>query len=375
MESRYRPNQAERRQTPPRRRRSRGFRTLLFTGILVGVFTVALVVYLMFFRDRERTISMTQTPISSGMTHLNTGRGLLYQTDGAIHYYDWIDEKRNYTYGTAADDIRMTGNTTMSAVYNRNSLQVVGKTSPMTFTGTIETVECGIKHLAVLRKDSDGQESVLIMTEDGEQIDQILPGNTFIVDFGFYNVNGERFWIELLSITASEPTVTIRTYELAKKSQTGAIQVQSQLVEDVYITDSSIFVAGTNQIIRYTHGGNQETSRFTIYGYTVLDFSASPTFLLTPRGGDMHSVKLLRITEADNTVTETYLQLPSEGVAGFLMNNSLIVVSREKMFTYKLDGSLSETAALEFPIENAYKLSDTMLLLESGGQFYTASVK
>ena len=89
----------------------------------------------------------------------------------------------------------------------------------------------------------------------------------------------------------------------------------------------------------------------------------------------MHSVKLLRITEADNTVTETYLQLPSEGVAGFLMNNSLIVVSREKMFTYKLDGSLSETAALEFPIENAYKLSDTMLLLESGGQFYTASVK
>ena len=362
--------------SPRRKKKSRSSRTLLLTLLLGGVFTVVLVIYLMFFRDKERTVEMTETPVTPGMTHLNTGRGLLYQTEGALNYYDWIDSSLNYRREVKATNIRMSGNTVMSAVYTDSYLQIVGTDASIQITGTIETVECGTSHVAVLRKDSAGQESIIILTKDGAQTDQILPGESFIVDFGFYTVGGEKFWVELLSISASEPTTTILTYDLDRKTQTGAIQIQSQLIEDVYITESSIFIIGTNQIFRYTHDGNQEAARTTIYGYTRLDFSNSPnpTFLLTPRGGDMHSVKLLQITEADNSKTETYLQLPSEGVAGFLMNGSLIVVSKEKLFTYTLSGSLSETAALQYPVENAYKLSDTLLLLESNGKYYTAPV-
>ena len=75
---RQRPVQA--RQTGGRRRRKkrRSGRTLLWTLAVGGVFTVALLIYLVFFSDRERTISMEATPISTAMTHLNTGRGLLY---------------------------------------------------------------------------------------------------------------------------------------------------------------------------------------------------------------------------------------------------------------------------------------------------------
>ncbi len=360
------------------RRKRRRSKTLILTLTLVGVFTVVLLVYLLFFSDRERTISMEATPISSSMTHLNTGRGLLYQTDGQLHYFDWQDHKKNYTAGTSSSDIKMTGSSSMSAVYNANFLHVVGQENAIPFTGTIDTVECGRGHLAVLRQDSEGGESVLVLSKDGVQIDQLLPGDQYIVDFGFYETTGEMLWVELLSDAAGQPTTTIRTYDLAKQDQTGAIQVQNQLVEDLYITGSSIFVAGTNQIIRYTHDGNKEAYRVTVYGYRVLDFSSagSPTFLLTPRGGDMHAVKLLQLAEAaEASATETYLQLPSEGVAGFLMNGSLVVVSRERMFTYTLRGKLSDTAVFELPVDNAYKLSETMLLLESNGLYYTASIK
>ena len=364
--------------TAPRRRKKNKNIPLLLTVSLGGGFTVVLLIYLQFFRDKERTVEMVQTPITSGMTHLNTGRGLLYQTDGQIHYYDWIDQKKNYTYGMGSSDIRMSGSQVLSAVYTDNNLQIVGKDLPVTFTGTIDTVECGTKHYAVLRRDSEGEESVLIMSESGEQIEQILPGeSSFIVNFGFYTYNGEKFWVELLSTGASEPVTTIRTYDLSVRSQTGAIQIQNQLVEDVYITNNSFFVGGTNRIIRYSHDGNKESYRATVYGYRFLDFSnaSNPTFLLTPRGGDMHSVKLLTLSDSDTASTkETYLQLPGEGVAGFLMNGSLIVVSEEKMFTYTMSGKLSETAILQYPIQNAYKLSDTMLLLESGGNYYTCSV-
>ncbi len=363
-----------------RKKKSRASRTLLFTVILGGGFTVVLLVYLMFFRDRERTVPMTETPITPAMTHLNTGRGLLYQTEGQIHYYDWIDQKKNYTYGMGSSDIRMSGSQILSAVYTNDSLQIVGQDRPISFTGTIETVECGTTHYAVLRKNSEGSESILIMTEDGDQLDQILPGEAaYIVNFGFYQIgSSERFWVQMLATSASEPVTTIRTYDLNLKSQTGAIQIQSQLVADMYITQNSFFIGGTNQILRYTHDGNKESYRVMVYGYRILDFStssSSPMFLLTPRGGDMHSVKLLTVSDSDDSLTkETYLQLPSEGVAGFLMNGSLVVVSEDKMFTYTTSGRLSETAALQYPIKNAYKLSDTVLLLESEGKYYTCRV-
>ena len=45
------------------RRKRRRSKTLILTLTLVGVFTVALLVYLLFFSDRERTISMEATPI------------------------------------------------------------------------------------------------------------------------------------------------------------------------------------------------------------------------------------------------------------------------------------------------------------------------
>ena len=90
----------------------------------------------------------------------------------------------------------------------------------------------------------------------------------------------------------------------------------------------------------------------------------------------MYAVKLLTLSEGDTPeAVETHLQLPSEGVAGYIMNGALVVVAREKLYTYSLRGSLSSTATLELPVDEAEKLSDTMLLLLSGGAYYTAKVR
>ena len=84
--------------TPPRRRRRRrASRTLLFTGLMLLLIAAALVIYLLFFSERERTISMTATPITAGVTKLNTGSGMLYQSNGHIYYYDWSNQNRNYS--------------------------------------------------------------------------------------------------------------------------------------------------------------------------------------------------------------------------------------------------------------------------------------
>ena len=360
-----------------RKKKKRKNSTLLFSVITLAVLGIALVVFQFIFNKQEETVSMDITPISTASTYINTGDGILYQTDGQIHFYNLTDSKKNYTYGMGASNIRMSGSETMTVVFNTAQLQVVGEKTPLTFTGEIQEVECGTDHLAVLRKAEDGQESVLVLNRDGEQIQELPFSDQSIIDFGFYTTANEMLWIETLNVTTGSPMTTISTYDLNKQEVTGLIHVQNQLVNDIYITSKSMFVVCTNQIIRYIHEGNKEIYRTTIYGYEPVDFSnasGTPTFLLTPRGGDFHTVRILTLVEdSAPEPVETTLQLPTEGVSTFIMGSKLVVASREQLFTYSLKGKLTATATFEQPIDSAVKLTDSKLLLSSNGMYYLSN--
>ncbi|MCE5188242.1 MAG: hypothetical protein LLF75_03520 [Eubacteriales bacterium] len=365
------------RRAPSRRKKKRKNNTLLFSIITLVVLGIGLLIFQFLFNKQEATVEMEMTPISTASTYINTGDGLLYQTDGQIHFYHLTDSKKNYTYGMGASDIRMSGSEDMTVVFNTAQLQVVGEKTPLTFTGTITEVECGTDYLAVLRTAEDGTEGLHIITKDGEQVSDIAYTDQCIVDFGFYTTTTEMLWIETLSINTGTPMTTISTYDLSKREVTGMIHVQNQLVDKVYITQDSMFVVATNQIIRYIHEGNKEIYRTTIYGYEVVDFSnasGTPTFLLTTRGGDFHTVKILTLKEdSAPEPVETTLQLPTEGVSAFIMANRLVVVSREQLFNYTIKGVLSATATFEQPVDEAVKLNDTKLLLSSNGMYYLAN--
>ena len=360
-----------------RKKKKRKNNTLLFSVITLAVLGIALVIFQFIFNKQEETVSMDITPISTASTYINTGDGILYQTDGQIHFYNLTDSKKNYTYGTGASNIRMSGSETMTVVFNTAQLQVVGEKTPLTFTGEIQEVECGTDHLAVLRKAEDGQESVLVLNRDGEQIQELPFADQSIIDFGFYTTANEMLWIETLNVSTGSPMTTISTYDLNKQEVTGLIHVQNQLVNDIYITSKSMFVVCTNQIIRYIHEGNKEIYRTTIYGYEPVDFSnasGTPTFLLTPRGGDFHTVRILTLVEdSAPEPVETTLQLPTEGVSTFIMGSKLVVASREQLFTYSLKGKLTATATFEQPIDSAVKLTDSKLLLSSNGMYYLSN--
>ena len=360
-----------------RRKKKKRNNTLIFSMITLSVLGIALVIFQFIFNKQEETVSMDITPISTESTYINTGDGLLYQTDGQIHFYHLTDSKKNYTYGMGASDIRMSGNKSMTVVFNTAQLQVVGEKSPLTFTGEIREVECGTDHLAVLRQAEDQQESVLVLNRDGKQLTELPFADQCIIDFGFYTTTNEMLWIETLNVSTGSPMTTINTYDLNKQEVTGLIHVQNQLVNDIYITSKSMFVVCTNQIIRYIHEGNKEIYRTMIYGYETVDFSnasGTPTFLITTRGGDFHTVRILTLAEdAAPEPVETTLQLPTEGVSAFIMGSRLVVASREQLFTYSLKGKLTATATFEQPIDTAVKLTDSKLLLSSNGMYYLSN--
>ena len=361
-----------------RRRRKRRPRTLLFSLLILVVLGGGILIYQAIFTKQAATAEMSATPISTDAMYLNTGDGLLYVTDGQIHFFHLTDEKQNYNYNMDATDIRMSGSESMTVVYNTASLQVVGKEKPVAFEGELLDVACGKGFLAALYRSADGVEKVKIITPDGAERKTYAFDEQYIVNYGFYTVSNEMLWIETMSVNTGTPATMIYTYDLAKETQTGMMTIQNQLVDDLYITKNSVFVAATNQIFRFTHDGNKEAYRTTVYGYEVVDFSSAsdnPTFLLTPRGGDFHSVKILTLAEdsAANAV-ETYLQLPTEGVDAFIMGNMLVVASREKLLTYSLKGKLSSEATFEQPIDAAVKLTNSILMVSSNGTYYLVKV-
>ncbi|MEA5048808.1 MAG: hypothetical protein VB034_09400 [Eubacteriales bacterium] len=370
-------SQTDARTAQPRRKKKKKNNPLLFSILILGAMGVGLLVFQFFFNKSEETVEMEMTPISTSSTYINTGDGLLYQTDGQIHFYHLTDSKKNYTYGMGASNIRMSGSESMTAVFNEAQLQIVGEKAPLTFTGSIMEVECGTKYLAVLREAEDGTQGLHIITKSGEQVADLPYADQCIIDFGFYTTSSEMLWIETLSVDTGTPMTTISTYDLVKNEVTGMIHVQGQLVDKIYITSNSMFVVATNQIIRYIHEGNKEIYRTTIYGYEVVDFSnasGTPTFLLTTRGGDFHTVKIMTLQEdSAPEPVETTLQLPTEGVNAFIMGSRLVVVSREQLFNYSIKGVLSATANFQQPVDEAVKLTDTKLLLSSNGMYYLAN--
>ena len=70
-------------------------RTLFFSMVTLGVLGIALVIFQAVFNKQAETVSMDITPISTTSTYINTGDGLLYQTDGQIHFYHLTDSKKN----------------------------------------------------------------------------------------------------------------------------------------------------------------------------------------------------------------------------------------------------------------------------------------
>src|SRR5512133_646246 len=121
-----------------RKKKKKKNNTLILYVITLGVLGIALVIFQVIFNKQEATVSMDITPISTTSTYISTGDGLLYQTDGQIHFYHLTYSKKNYIYGMGASNIRMSGSESMTVVFNESQLQVVGEQMPLTFTGIVE---------------------------------------------------------------------------------------------------------------------------------------------------------------------------------------------------------------------------------------------
>lgn len=357
--------------------------TIIRLGFIVAIaaaITALAIGAVYFLRHRNIFNNLHELPFTASANYAYTGSGFLYTSGNELKYEDLSDKDKNFTAEISSPQLSLSGSPAISAVYSSSALQILGAQFPVEFSGTVLDVKCGLAKVAVLKLENNGACSLYIYDTKSSPVDQMTFDKQTLVDYGFYTAaNTDALWTLTLDTSGSLPTSTLTLYDLGKIATTGVIPIRNQLVEDVAVTPNSIFVIGTNHLIRYT-GSSTEAYRLLIYGWELMDYSTSgakPMFLLKPRNADaLGTVKLVTVDEAD-TANEKILsiQLPEQTLDVFVSGGKLYAATSNTIYIYGSDGTVAETIELEQSIDGIKKLSHKHFLVTRGEQLLLATVR
>ncbi len=329
-----------------------------------------------------KTASLQELPFGVSASYAYTGKGFLYYQDGKLIYKDDVEKKNDYSLSvsSASSALRLSAGSGLAALYNDSSVLIAGTDTPLTFTGAVSRVLCGSSHVAVYVKGTDTADTIEIYTADGVKSDTLDFSTAALINYGIDAAGEDTLWTLTLSTSGGSPISTVTTYNLTQGVTNGLMNIQNELIEDVFFTAKSIFLCGTNHIIRYNRSGNQEAYRELIYGYAPVGFSnpaSNPVFMLHSCAEDgFDNVKLYSMQEAELASSLiSNVQLPAGTLSAELYGGKLAVFTQDKVYFYDSAGKLSSTLSLGTTIVSAEKLSDGKALLSTGDALYSLTIK
>lgn len=314
-----------------------------------------------------------------------TGDGLLYLRFDQLGFISYTDQDNDFTKpvtGVSAP-VGIVGSSGVKAVYSNNSIQIIGGGFDVGVEGSIEAVRCGAAHLAICFTRPNGSVGLNAYTSAGQLIKSFDFEKGRLVDFGFGEHGGASLWTMELDTDSGSSRTTISTFDLQRMSSTGVITVSDQLVERIFFTDSSVFVVGTESLIRYSASANREIYRVQLYGYRVADITlsgGSPMLMLVPRrsesDGSVSSIRLLTVSQKDVAEETAVTVTVPEGVIGcHLCSGSLAMVSASEVELYSGKGVSVEKETLPpGATVSCKKLDEHHILMERSGEFVLLTV-
>ncbi|MBO6061904.1 MAG: hypothetical protein J6P98_07310 [Clostridia bacterium] len=353
-------------------------------GILLAA-AGAVVLIVLFLLSRKTRFVLNNSPIEAAGSVCGTGDGILYLDGSMLGFCSFRDEDENYRKSISGSVTAsgVSGAEGVKVVYADNALEIVGSDFDVVPEGRVIAVRCGRTHAAVLTESVNGSRAVTVYTSAAQKIQsfEFAPGR--LMDFGFSEASRSTLWTMELTTESGSPKTTISTFDLDRMSSTGVITVTGQLVEKVFFTNSSVFVAGTESLIRYSASANREVYRVQLYGYRVDDISLSgnqPVLLLVRRGmgeaEECDSVRLITVSEKDVASEKAVtVVLPKDTVGCHLVNGTVTAVTANSVIHYKEDGERDIVRELPLGVtENSYKLDEHHILLERSGEFVLLTV-
>lgn len=350
--------------------------------ILVGGFGIVLIggafalLYLL-FGNKDDGLTYDKVNIEAGQEYSVSGGYLNYATDSSLIQYN-LDTGRITETALSAPIDGFDVSSSMTAVYADSAFQLKNY-EVLNLSGTIRSVSCGTHYCAVLRtSQTSGVDSIVIFNASGDAVGNPIDfTDTKVVSFGF-DTSGERetLWVITVNTEASLPVTTIRLYDYNNGGTMSYYPTfYDQSIEKLAFTDDSVFLIGTQDIIRYSQSGSREQYRVKIFGKEVLDYRQSGDyvyFLLKPRGeSSSHTLYVMALSESDTSnATSMTLYVGEEVVQAYLASSGVRIVTDGRFLSYTFAGRRSKDLELEHPASKAVALDTSRFLLVSGTDCY-----
>ena len=356
-------------------------RLILFALVAIVLFGGIFAVFYLMFRQRDASLSYERLSIDADMDYDVSGGYLTYASSTDLVQVNINDTKKSTITHLDSGSIDGFGvSSTMTAAYAGSNLQL-RNFKTLTLNGTIRGVACGESHCAALRtNDINGLDSIVVFNASAQAVGNPIDfAESKVVNFGFETgYDRELLWVICVNTQASLPVTTVRLYDY---NNSGAMSYYpsfyEQSIERVYFTENSVFLVGTEDIIRYNMDSSRERYRVGIYGKEVMDVSVNNgtvRFLLKPRGSsNQHTLYTLALAEADAPNTTMLTVYGGENIVNaFLQSNGIRIVTRTRMISYTYSGKNTPSAdiLLDYPADMALKLNDSSFLLVSGDDCY-----
>ncbi len=344
----------------------------------------ALAVYFFFFSDnRINKPPLQELEVKLPENVIANQDGLLYKRADNLVYMDFKGETV-WTLPVDAAQDAFTASESMIASFGEKDAQFLTFDKEQLFTVSLDqeisAVRCGTNMAGILTTDQDesGHNLSYIYIYDlaGNNVGQIDMNEKQIIDFGIYG-DSDMLWTLSLDTSGVVPTTYILTFKM-DGTMTNSIEVNTQIVEKVYVTSDSIYASGTNSLVDYSYFGEQQDDTL-IYGWQPYDVSISGSdikmlYKTRAEEEDIDTISSAKLLDA--SLSEVMIYFPREIFSAMITQNGIYAFANDKIYIYNNQtGEVQKEIELDFPITQAKKISDGYAVIwdETSSYLYALS--
>ncbi len=327
----------------------------------------ALAVYFLFFSDhRINKPPLQELGAKLPENVISTDEGLLYKSGDELVLMDFKGETVWSLPVDSANENFVASGSIISSFGERDAqFFTYDKTQlfAVSLDDDIVSVRCGNEMAGILTtgEDENGKDYSYIYMYDlnGETVGEIDMSEKQIIDFGIYG-DSDILWTLSLDTSGVVPTTYILTFKM-DGTMTNSIEVNTQIVEKVYVTSDSIYASGTNSLTAYSYFGEQNGDTL-IYGWQPYDVSiegADIKMLYKTRSDaeDIDTISSAKLINAD--LSEVLIYFPQEIFSAMITQNGIYAFANDTIYIYNNQtGEVVKEVSLDSPILAAKKVSD-----------------
>jgi len=327
----------------------------------------AFVIYLLFISD----FRINKPPLQDLGSKLpenviSTDNGLLYKSGDDLSLMDFKGQTVwSLPVDSAEDEFVASGS--VIASYGKSDAQFFTFNKEKLFATSLDedivSVRCGNNMAGILAtgQDENGSSYSYIYMYDlkGNYEGEIDMYEKQIIDFGIYG-DSDMLWTLSLDTSGVVPITYILTFKM-DGTMTNSIEVNTQIVEKVYVTGDSIYASGTNSLTDYSYFGEKKDDTL-IYGWQPYDVSvqgADIKMLYKTRSDTEDALTISSAKLLDSSLAEVMIYFPREIFSAMITQDGIYAFANDTIYVYNNQtGEVLRKIKLDSPIADAKKVSD-----------------